>query len=82
MSYDERWLIKQTFMAINEDSCLQLMCVSYFCRYCMSTDTRKVIDEHKTTIRRCVIISTFYLGEIANTNYKSNKELDSFSSFI
>ena len=22
-----------------------------------------------------------YLGEIANTNYKSNKELDSFSSF-
>ena len=35
----------------------------------------------KKNCLECVIISNFYLGEIANTNYKSNKELDSFSSF-
>ena len=43
------------------------------------------INVDATSLRRIdvgtVIISTFYLGEIANTNYKSNKELDSFSSF-
>ena len=33
-------------------------------------------------LKGVVIISTFSLGEIANTNYKSNKELDFFLLLI
>ena len=44
---------------------------------------RPAVSDQPAHMCSLVIISTFYLGEIhvANTYYKSNEELGSFSSF-